>query len=120
MIRGVISNSPHLTAFYSDTVPYVSPGEGSGMLRWNSINKCLEISNGPSWIQYHMNDAYISLSAEANNAIQWAIDKKNEDAIIEKLSKENEAVKIAYENILKAKAQLKATILLSKEHEPTN
>jgi hypothetical protein len=120
MIKGIQSKSPHLLVNHSTSVPYISPGEGSGMVRWNSNKQCLEISNGPHWIQYILNNAEINLSQEAEAAILWYLKKMHEDFIIEKLSKENEAVKIAYENVLKAKAQLKATILLSKEHEPKN
>ena len=43
-----------------------------------------------------------------------------EEANIKSLSEEHPAVKAAYENFRRAEEQLKATIILSKDEEPTS
>jgi hypothetical protein len=64
--------------------------------------------------------ASIGLNNEAIRAITWANDKMNEEIALKELAKDHPAVKIALDNLERAKQQLDATIILSKEHEPTS
>jgi hypothetical protein len=87
----------------------------SGMTRYVSNN--LEVYDGSSWQQIGSSYASIGLTANAEAAINWALSKMNEEAELEKLSSEHPAVKAAYDNMKRAAEQLKATIILSKEHD---
>jgi hypothetical protein len=77
----------------------------------------MEVYDGNNWVPLNFSYSTIGLSSEAEMLLDWARLKCVEEIEISELSKTNEAVCIAHENLKKAKAQLKATILLSKEHE---
>jgi multidrug resistance efflux pump len=61
----------------------------------------------------------VSLTGEAEALLDWARKKRNEEVELEALAKEHPAINIALANLKKAKMQLDATIILSKEHDQT-
>jgi hypothetical protein len=86
----------------------------SGTVRYN--NSGLECFNGYDWINI-TNTSYIDLEDSVAKTIAWASRKMEEEEIIERLAKDHPAIQLAYENFKKAEEQLKATIILSKEHD---
>ena len=105
----------------SSSSPYVNTHSGQplvGMVRYHNNN--LEVYDGNSWLQISGSYATIDLSVTANAAITWAMNKMAEEAQLEKMAAEHPAVKAAYENMKRASEQLKATIILSKDEEPTS
>ncbi len=101
--------------------PYISNYNNQtmvGMVRYN--NGHLEVYDGNSWLMLATSSVHIDLSGSANAAISWALSKMAEEAELQRLSDENPAVKIAYENVKRAAEQLKATIILSKDEQTTN
>ena len=100
--------------------PYINMSNHSaGMVRYNGNNNNFEIYDGASWMTLSSNVASIGLNSEALNAITWAKKKMEEEAAVEKLAREHPAINIALDNLKKAKIQLDATIILSKEHDQT-
>ncbi len=89
----------------------------TGMLRYHSGGR-VEVYDGNSWITCS-GSANITLSAEAERALTWAIKKQREDEELEKLSQNHPAVLAALENLRKAEEQLKTTIILSRDEETT-
>ena len=69
------------------------------------------------WKTLDMSYATVGLSLEAESLLDWAKEKRNEELEFERMSKDHPAVKIALENLNKAQQQLKATAILSKEHQ---
>jgi hypothetical protein len=63
--------------------------------------------------------ASVGLTGDAVSAITWAKKKMEEESNLEKLAREHPAINIALDNLKKAKIQLDATIILSKEHDQT-
>jgi multidrug resistance efflux pump len=57
------------------------------------------------------------MTGEAEVLLDWAHKKRDEEMQMESLAKEHPAVQIALDNLKKAKLQLDATIILSKEHD---
>ena len=97
---------------------YISPGAvGAGMMRWNPNMNCIEVNDGNMWKTLDMPYASIGLTGEAEVLLDWAKQKREEELEFERMSKDHPAVKIALENLNKAKQQLDATIILSKDHE---
>jgi len=129
MIKGINAQGSFITVS-GGTVSstYISPGSaGAGMLRWNPNMNCMEVNDGSVWKTLESSYASVSLTPEAESILLWARRKMEEDRMIESLQDDHPAVKIAKENLNKAKEaalraeqQLKATVTLSKEHEQQN
>ena len=93
-----------------------------GMVRvWGSD---LQVFDGSSWQNIMSSYATVELDSETQTLLQWIRNKQAEEREIETLSNDHPAVRIAKENLNKIKAemdraekQLKATVILSKEHE---
>lgn len=103
-------------------MPYINMNApSSGMVRYNGNTKNLEVFDGSSnvWIQMYGQTADIQLSGDVLLTVNWAKKKIAEETEWEKLAETNDAVKIALENMKKAKQQLDITAKLVKEHNET-
>ena len=90
---------------------------GVGDVRFNTSNQSLQVYDGNAWQDLQGGYPMISLSTEAESLLDWAREKRAEEYAMHEMIKTNEAVRIAYENLNKAKEQLKTTIILAKEHD---
>jgi hypothetical protein len=116
MINQLSTNSQHLYASIQGNKVYISPGStGSGMVRYNSNLGRLEVNDGAVWIALG-NEYRLDLSNDATNAIEWVKNKIKEEEELKRLSKDHPAIRLAVENLERAKQQLDVTINLSKEH----
>jgi hypothetical protein len=104
------------------TMPYINMNApSSGMMRWNGNNNSIEVFDGSTnlWQPMYGKTADIQLSPQIQAVINWANLKMAEESEWEKLAKTNDAVKIALENMKKAKQQLDITAKLVKDHNET-
>ena len=90
---------------------------GVGDVRFNTSNQSLQVYDGNGWQDLQGSYPMIGLTSEAESLLDWAREQRNKQYEIDSLASTNEAVRIAYENLNKAKAQLQATVILSKDHE---
>jgi hypothetical protein len=100
-------------------MPYINMNApSSGMMRWNGNNNSIEVFDGSMclWQQMHGKTADIQVSGDVQLTVNWAKKKIAEEMEWEKLAETNDAVKIALENMKKAKQQLDITAKLVKEH----
>lgn len=100
-------------------MPYINMNApSSGMMRWNGNNNSIEVFDGSTnlWQQMYGKTADIQLSPQIQAVVNWAHLKMKEESEWEKLAETNDAVKIALENMKKAKQQLDITAKLVKEH----
>ena len=86
-----------------------------GNVRYNTASQQFEVYDGNSWIIIQTGYASVGLSPEAESLLDWARVQRDKQWEIEALAKEKPAVAIAVENLNKARAQLEATVTLSKE-----
>jgi hypothetical protein len=101
------------------TMPYINMNvPSSGMVRYNGNSKNLEVFDGGTnlWQQIYGQTADIQVSGDVQVTVNWAKKKIAEEIEWEKLAETNDAVKIALENMKKAKQQLDITAKLVKEH----
>jgi hypothetical protein len=121
MIKDVISTSPFVQVTGgSSYTPYINMSNPSaGMTRFNGNTQSIEVYDGSSWMMLSSNVANVSLTGEAVNILSWAKQKMEDEVMLEKLAKEHPAINLALENVKKAKTQLDAIIILSKEHDQT-
>ena len=121
MIKDVISTGPFVQVTGGGNyTPYVNMSNPSaGITRFNGNTQSLEVYDGASWMVISSSVASVGLNNDANNAITWALRKMEEESQLEKLAREHPAINLALDNLKKAKTQLDAIIILSKEHEQT-
>lgn len=117
MIKNITTSSRYLNVQGgSSPSTYISPGSlSAGSLRYNPNNSAVEVYDGNSWKEMGMSYASVNLSSEAESLLDWARQRRNEEMEYERLASTNQAVKIAIENVEKAKQQLTITAKLAKD-----
>jgi hypothetical protein len=96
-----------------------SGSQGVGNMRYNTSSQRMEVFDGNGWVQLNLGSASVGLNSEAESLLDWARDKRNEELMWQSLAKENQAVKIALDNLEKARQQLDITAKLAREYEQT-
>jgi hypothetical protein len=121
MIKGLTYSGRYLQVTGGSPMnPYIPPGgQSAGMLRYNTNMNIVEVYDGQVWKEVS-SYASVSMTAEAELLLDWARKKRDEEVQLEALAKEHPAINIALDNLKKAKIQLDATIILSKEHDTTS
>ena len=117
MINSFTHGSKYITAYVgSNNDPYFPMSAPSaGMLRFNGDNRNMEVYDGTSWRMMSGSSASVGINPDAEQAISWALTKMAEERELQQLAEKNAAVKIALENVEKAKQQLQVTAKLAKE-----
>lgn len=72
------------------------------MLRYNSNSNCMEVNDGNSWQQIHMNYATIELTPETEALLDWARKERDKQWAREAKMRDNPALKKAYEAMIRA------------------
>ena len=121
MIKSFTQSSKYVTAFMgSSSDPYFSMSAPSaGMLRFNGDTRNFEVYNGSSWMPMNGTSASVSMTPDAEQAISWAIQKMAEEKAWKELAENNQAVKIALDNLEEARKQLDITAKLARDYEQT-
>jgi RecJ-like exonuclease len=119
MIKGITGSGSHIRVVNAGGGTYYNTGNMSaGMVRY--YNNELQVYDGLTWLPIQGSYSDVSLTHSANSAIDWAMKKMQEEQELEQLASEHPAIQAAYKNMKKAAEQLKATIILSKEHDTTS
>jgi hypothetical protein len=119
MIKGIAHTGRYIQVTGGSPMnPYIPPGsQSAGMVRYNTNMNTMEVYDGQNWKEISNNYASVSLTPDAESLLDWARKKRDEELQLEALAKEHPAINIALDNLKKAKIQLDATIILSKEHD---
>ena len=86
-----------------------------GMLRINGSE--LEVFDGNHWNKIYPSTANVGLNSSASAAIDWAIQKMEEEKLWKQLAEKNEAVKIALDNLEEARKQVDLIAKLAREYD---
>lgn len=119
MIKGLVSSGSHInvvggapgTMYIDNTRPL------AGTVKYDGTMQSLMIFDGSTWLQLPSSYATVGLTSAAEEALVWVTQKMQEEKWIKQLAEKHQAVKIAMDNVEKAKQQLDVTIILSKEHD---
>lgn len=92
MIKTVTGSGPHLmvqggfpsTNYFNTSAGYLNVGE----LRFNPNSQNVEVYDGQMWRELQQSHVQISLTHEANAALDWATKKMREEQELEALAKE--------------------------------
>lgn len=123
MIKSITGGGRYLTVSGGNANTYInsySGLQGVGNIRFNTSNQSMEVYDGNNWQMIAMDHASVSLNPEAESLLDWARKKRDEEMTWKSLASSNEAVKIALENLEKAKHQLDVTAKLAREYETTS
>lgn len=75
-----------------------SGGNGfAGQVRYNTALQNLEIFDGSTWQTWYSNTATVSLTTDAEELLDWARKKRNEEQELELRMKDSPALQDAYE-----------------------
>jgi hypothetical protein len=118
MIKGISHSGKYLQVSGGSPMnPYIPSGnQSAGMTRYNINMNTLEVYDGSLWKEVS-SYANVALTGEAEALLDWARKKRDEEAQLEVLAKEHPAINLALDNVKRAKTQLDAIIILSKEHD---
>jgi hypothetical protein len=122
MIKNITPTGRYITVSGGNASTYVngySGAQGVGNMRYNTSTQNMEVFDGNSWMTLNMDYASVGLNGEAESLLDWARKKRDEELTWESLAKENQAVKIALDNLEQAKQQLDITAKLAREYETT-
>ncbi len=118
MIKDIMAQGRYVQVSGGNSSTYVngySGSQGVGNMRYNTSNQRMEVFDGNNWIQLNMGSVSVGLNGEAESLLDWARNKRDEEMAWESLAKDNQAVKIALDNLEKAKQQLKITATLARD-----
>jgi len=121
MIKGITQSGRYFqVSGGSPITPYIPPGgQSAGTVRYNTNMHNVEVYDGQNWQQLSTGYANVGLTHEAESLLDWARKKRDEEIQLESLAKDHPAINLALDNLKKAKTQLDAIIILSKEHDQT-
>jgi hypothetical protein len=123
MIKNITPIGRYITVSGGNSNTYVngySGAQGVGNMRFNTSTQNMEVFDGNSWMTLNMDYAGVGLNSEAESLLDWARKKRDEELVWESLAKENQAVKIALDNLEQARRQLDVTAKLAKDYEKTS
>ena len=116
MISGLTSKGGHIiVSGGSPSTMYIDNNRPlAGSVKFDGPLNSLMIFDGSIWLQMSRSYASIELSASSERALIWATNAMLKEEEAARLAKDHAAVKIALDNLEKAKQQLDVTIILSK------
>ena len=117
MIKGINSSGRYVQVNGgSPSTNYISPGAvGAGQMRYNPNTNNIEVNDGNMWQTLGTGFATVELTPDTESLLEWARKKRSEELEYERLAQDNQAVKIAMENVERAKQQLTITAKLARD-----
>jgi hypothetical protein len=118
MLKGISPQGKYMYVHGGNASTYVngfSGAQGVGNMRFNTNTQNIEVFDGNNWMTLAMDYATVGLNGDAESLLDWARQRRDEELMWESLAKDNQAVKIALDNLEKAKQQLKITSTLARE-----
>lgn len=99
----------------SYSTPYIDMTRASaGMVRYNGTSNSLEIYDGFTWLTIASTYPTVELTAEVQSILEWARQKRTEEAEWLKLASDNATLQDAIDTLKKAQEQVKILVALVK------
>ena len=116
MIKGLQGDAYITVAGGNTSVPYINTNPNNpmqGMIRINGVD--MQVFDGSTWTTMNTSYASLTFSPTYQAVLYWAMQKMQEEKEIINSAEKHPAIRIALDNLAKAKQQLDVTIILSKE-----
>ena len=128
MIKGIDGSAGVKVSGGNTSLPYVPMNHDNpiqGMIRVYGTD--LQVFNGTSWAMLPSSYATVTLDEYALNLLDWVRMKKKEEEVLISLPNDHPSVKLARQNVNRAKQelaraedQLKITEILSQDEKTTS
>ena len=107
--------APGLNIYYTNAAPQSSGAHGfAGQVRYNTMGQCLEIFDGNAWQTWYTSTANVGLTPEAEEIVDWAKNKMQEEQRLLALMEQHPGLKDLHEKLEIMKA------LVTKEMQDAN
>lgn len=101
------------TTYINTSSGYMNVGD----VRYNTSMQRLEVYDGNMWIELGTSHASIGLTPDAENALDWAIRKRNEEMALEAKAKDNPAIADLLNQRKTIDEQIKVIEILTKDNK---
>jgi hypothetical protein len=108
MIKGITGSNGIAVEGGNTSVPFVNANINNpmtGMIRIHGTD--MQVFDGSGWLSMSTSYATVELDTESKNLLEWTKKKKSEEAALISLPSDHPAVKVAKENLNKAKQEVK-------------
>ena len=115
MIKNVYGSGRYLTTTNNQGSNYMnnfSGAQGLGNMQFNTTNQRIEVWDGQKWQPLLMTDVSLSLTQDAQEAIAWADQKRQEEMKIKALAEQHPAVADQLAAVREAEEKLRMITLL--------
>ena len=118
MINSIMSMGKHIMVGGGNSASnYINTGAGMmgvGDLRFNTSTQQIEFYNGQSWQTFIMAQATVGLTSTAETAIDWALDKIQQEKQARAMAEQYPAVADALNAVWESEQQLKTIVALCR------
>lgn len=106
------------TTYMNTSSGYMNVGD----VRYNTNMQRLEVYDGNAWLELNTSHASVGLTPDAENAIDWAIKKRQDDLALEELAKTNPTIAdlISQKKELEDKIKMVQTLVKEEVKVGTN
>lgn len=101
------------TTYMNTSSGYMNVGD----VRYNTQMQRLEVYDGQMWLEINSSHASIGLTPDAENALDWAIRKRNEEMALEAKAKDNPAIADLLNQRKTIDEQIKVIEILTKDNK---
>jgi hypothetical protein len=118
MIKSIMAMGKYLIVNGGNSASnYINAGSGMmgvGDLRFNSSTQQIEFYNGQTWQMFTMSQPTVGLSGTAETAIDWALNKMEQEKEARAMAEQYPAVADALGAVHEAEQQLKTVVALCR------
>jgi len=118
MIKSIMSMGKHIIVGGGNSASnYINTGAGMmgvGDLRFNTSTQQIEFYNGQTWQTFTMAQATVGLTGTAETAIDWALNKMEQEKEARAMAEQYPAVADAMGAVREAEEQLKTVVALCR------
>ena len=118
MINSIMSMGKHIIVGGGNSASnYINTGAGMmgvGDLRFNTSTQQIEFYNGQTWQTFTMAQATVGLTGTAETAIDWALNKMEQEKEARAMAEQYPAVADAMGAVREAEEQLKTVVALCR------
>ena len=118
MIKSIMSMGKHIMVGGGNSASnYINTGAGMmgvGDLRFNTSTQQIEFYNGQTWQIFILAQATVGLTGTAETAIDWVLNKMEQEKEARAMAEQNPAVADAMGAVREAEQQLKMVVALCR------
>jgi len=120
MIKYITSTGKYMNVVGGPATNYInnySGAQGIGNMRFNTSNQNLEVYDGSNWVTLNMGNATVGLNYRAEELLDWAEKKRQEELETQALAETNTTIRDLVNQIKEKQEQIRIVKTLIKEEE---